>query len=91
MIRRTGRSPPVVPAPWTLLSLLVLTLASSAHASLQPFQPVETAAAVARRQACLENFYSCANQGPAFGGVCCQNGQLCALDASSNPACCPRK
>lgn len=70
---------------------LVLAWASVVCASLQPFQPVETAAPVAKRQqsACLANFFSCADQGPAFDGVCCQNGQRCALDASESPACCP--
>jgi hypothetical protein len=79
------------PAPWIPICL-ALACISTVCASLQPFRPVETApAAVAKRQAagCLPNFYSCANQGPAFNGVCCQNGQLCALDAASNPACCP--
>ncbi|EAQ90800.1 hypothetical protein CHGG_02735 [Chaetomium globosum CBS 148.51] len=70
---------------------LVLAWASVVCASLQPFQPVETAAPVAKRQesGCLANFFSCADQGPAFDGVCCQNGQRCALDASDSPACCP--
>ncbi|KAL2020176.1 hypothetical protein VTK56DRAFT_8700 [Thermocarpiscus australiensis] len=70
------------------LSLLLVS-ASAVCASLQPFRPVETAAALAKRQQCLANFYSCADQGAAFNGVCCQNGQRCALDANNNPACCP--
>ncbi|KAK4131977.1 hypothetical protein BT67DRAFT_451469 [Trichocladium antarcticum] len=70
--------------------LLTLALASAVCASLQPFRPVETAApAVAKRQGCLANFYSCADQGVAFDGVCCQNGQRCALDTNNSPACCP--
>jgi hypothetical protein len=71
--------------------LLVLACASAVCASLQPFQPVETAAAVAKRQTCLDNFFSCADQGAAFNGICCQSGQRCALDANNNPACCPVK
>jgi hypothetical protein len=71
--------------------LLTLTWVSTVCASLQPFLPVETAAAVAKRQACLSNFYSCADQGAVFNGICCQNGQRCALDANNNPACCPVK
>jgi hypothetical protein len=74
-----------------MLMLFTLTWASTVCASLQPFLPVETAAAVAKRQACLSNFYSCADQGAAFNGICCQNGQRCALDANNNPACCPVK
>ncbi|KAK4040513.1 hypothetical protein C8A01DRAFT_46146 [Parachaetomium inaequale] len=69
---------------------LVLAWASAVCASVQPFRPVETAAPIAKRQqSCLANFFSCADQGAAFAGVCCQNGQRCALDASNNPACCP--
>ncbi|KAK4128308.1 hypothetical protein N657DRAFT_13628 [Parathielavia appendiculata] len=67
----------------------VLAWTSAVCASLQPFRPVETGAAVVRRQACLANFHSCADQGAIFNGVCCQNGQSCALDANGNPACCP--
>lgn len=74
--------------PLPLLSFALIS-AASVCASLQPFLPAETAAAVAKRQACLENFYSCANQGSEFNGICCQNDQRCALDADDNPACCP--
>ncbi|KAL2255990.1 hypothetical protein VTK26DRAFT_2381 [Humicola hyalothermophila] len=70
--------------------LLVSTAwVSTVCASLQPFLPAETAGAIAKRQECIPNFYSCADQGDAFIGVCCQNGQRCALDADNNPACCP--
>ncbi|KAK4245638.1 hypothetical protein C7999DRAFT_16178 [Corynascus novoguineensis] len=70
--------------------LLVLAWASATSASMQPFQPVETAATIARRQqSCLADFFSCADQGPAFDGTCCQNGQRCALDDNNDPACCP--
>ncbi|KAK4177668.1 hypothetical protein QBC36DRAFT_126752 [Triangularia setosa] len=85
---KTRRSVSLI-APFSTL-LLTLTAASSVYANLQPFQPAETAAIVAKRQqGCLSNFYSCANQGPAFNGVCCQNGQTCGLDANNEPACCP--
>lgn len=80
--------PVLLSAPWGSLLLLVAA-ASSVCASLQPFRPVETAAIVAKRQGCIANFYSCANQGAVFNGVCCQNGQACALDANNSPACCP--
>ena len=44
----------------------------------QPFQPVETARVVQKRQGCLADFYSCSDfGGAAFDGVCCQNGQTC--------------
>ena len=56
----------------------------------QPFQPVETARVIQKRQGCIDNFYSCSEYGAAFNGVCCQNGQTCRLDSNNNPACCPR-
>ncbi|KAK4105974.1 hypothetical protein N658DRAFT_2390 [Parathielavia hyrcaniae] len=71
------------------LVLFALVWASAVGASLRPFQPVETGAAVVRRQSCLADFYSCADQGAIFNGICCQSGQSCALDANGNPACCP--
>ncbi|KAK3906224.1 hypothetical protein C8A05DRAFT_40960 [Staphylotrichum tortipilum] len=81
---------PLARAPGRLLNLLlVLAWISAVHARLQPFQPVETATVVAKRQTCLANFFSCADQGAAFNNICCQNGQKCALDARNNPACCP--
>ncbi|OIW34514.1 hypothetical protein CONLIGDRAFT_638868 [Coniochaeta ligniaria NRRL 30616] len=74
-------------------TLLLLALSSLATASQLPFQPAETAQPLARRQqqGCLTNFYSCASQGAAFANICCANGQVCSLDASNNPACCPAK
>ncbi|KUI57256.1 hypothetical protein VP1G_04494 [Cytospora mali] len=38
---------------------------------------------------CISGTYSCASEGSAFDGVCCAEGQTCALDAASSPACCP--
>lgn len=87
--RMTIRRPPLAPTPSSRLLLAVLAWASVVCASLQPFRPVETAAPVAKRQACLANFYSCADQGASFNNICCQQGQRCALDANNNPACCP--
>ncbi|KAK4165836.1 hypothetical protein QBC43DRAFT_377869 [Cladorrhinum sp. PSN259] len=73
--------------------LLVLATASTVCASLQPFQPVQTAApaALAKRQTggCIPNFFSCGNQGAVFNGICCANGQTCGLDTNNSPACCP--
>ena len=83
------KRPPLAPTPSSRVLLAVLAWASVVRASLQPFRPVETAAPVAKRQACLANFFSCADQGTPFSNVCCQQGQRCALDANNNPACCP--
>jgi hypothetical protein len=45
---------------------------------------------VAKRQVdCPVNYFSCEDQGPAFEGTCCQNGQRCALDGDNQAACCP--
>ncbi|KAK0656035.1 hypothetical protein B0T16DRAFT_26497 [Cercophora newfieldiana] len=71
---------------------LAAALTSSVSAGQQPFFPVQTPPAQAkavRRQDCIANFYSCADQGAAFNGVCCANGQRCRLDANNQPACCP--
>ncbi|KAF7559595.1 hypothetical protein G7046_g4581 [Stylonectria norvegica] len=39
---------------------------------------------------CPANTFQCSQQlGAAFGDICCQTGQTCALDANNNPACCP--
>lgn len=76
-------TPPLVP-------LILLTWASAVCANLQPFLPVETATPLAKRQtSCLADFFSCADQGAVFNGVCCQTGQRCAIDANNQPACCP--
>ncbi|KAK4144634.1 uncharacterized protein C8A04DRAFT_27570 [Dichotomopilus funicola] len=90
--------------PLLLLLLTLAAWPSSVCARVQqPFQPVQTAApaavraavppahavAFAKRQECLTNFFSCADQGAVFNGVCCQNGQRCALDEANSPACCP--
>ncbi|KAL2137063.1 hypothetical protein VTI74DRAFT_9669 [Chaetomium olivicolor] len=82
------RRPMLGTAPLGALTLF-LAWTSTVFASLQPFLPAETAAPVAKRQACLADFFSCADQGAVFNGVCCQNGQRCALDANNQPACCP--
>lgn len=72
------------------LAAILTTAASASQQPYQPFQPIETAKPLARRQGCIANFYSCVEQGAAFNGVCCQNGQTCALDANNSPACCPQ-
>ncbi|KAG8164831.1 hypothetical protein KVR01_005106 [Diaporthe batatas] len=38
---------------------------------------------------CIAGTSSCADQGSAFAGICCADGQRCALDADNSPACCP--
>lgn len=81
-----------LPRVQTALAVRLLTLCVVAAASQQlRFQPAATGAGLQRRQTtgCLANMYSCATQGAAFNNVCCMYGQICALDANNNPACCP--
>ncbi|KAH8889515.1 hypothetical protein GQ53DRAFT_217716 [Thozetella sp. PMI_491] len=79
---------------WNRFSIFVLlacaSIPPSVHASQQPFLPAETARSLVKRQSgCIANTFSCSNLGSAFNGICCVNGQTCALDASNSPACCP--
>ncbi|KAK3695195.1 hypothetical protein B0T22DRAFT_97097 [Podospora appendiculata] len=76
--------------PWRRLLLFAVASLPSIAAS-QLYLPVETAKPIAKRQSCIDNFYSCASLGAAFAGVCCQNGQTCSLDANNQPACCPER
>ncbi len=90
MKRRRSARLSAVARIFSTASLPLLTIAAAGRQ--QPFQPAETAAVYRRQQSgCLTNFYSCANQGSAFNGVCCEIGQSCALDVNNQPACCPAK
>ncbi|KAI1476176.1 hypothetical protein F4774DRAFT_394404 [Daldinia eschscholtzii] len=55
-----------------------------AYGAFEDFSPVQR-----REIDCPNNFFSCEDRGPVFEGTCCENGQLCALDAYSSAACCP--
>lgn len=61
------------------LAFAMAALLVPTHGLQQPFQPVETARVVQKRQGsgCIDDFYSCSQYGAAFNGVCCQNGQTC--------------
>ncbi|KAH8177734.1 hypothetical protein LIA77_02816 [Sarocladium implicatum] len=42
------------------------------------------------RQSCPDNAFQCpASLGAQFSDICCQDGQICALDENNQPACCP--
>ncbi|POR35388.1 Uncharacterized protein TPAR_04391 [Tolypocladium paradoxum] len=74
-----------------LLAVAGLSALSRAADSPAPatYAPAATPLLFARAQ-CPANTFPCpASLGPAFNGVCCQNGQTCALDAKNDPACCP--
>lgn len=94
----------LLPTPVLNLVLLFASLPSTfASAQPQPFLPAQTPTAVRRYHAapvealfprqtntgCISGTYSCADQGSAFSGICCANGQSCSLDAQNSPACCP--
>ncbi|KAI0490050.1 hypothetical protein F4859DRAFT_177325 [Xylaria cf. heliscus] len=38
---------------------------------------------------CPANYFSCEDKGTQFKGACCENGQVCSLDAHQSAACCP--
>ncbi|CAN8099059.1 unnamed protein product [Discula destructiva] len=94
----------LLPTPILNFALLLASL-PFALASAQPqnFQPAQTPTPVRRYHAapvealfprqtssgCISGTYSCSDQGSVFSGICCANGQLCALDAQNSPACCP--
>ncbi|KAK9770726.1 hypothetical protein SCAR479_12615 [Seiridium cardinale] len=78
--RHAGSSPVLL-----TLTLDLITLTAANY--IPPLQ--YAAAAVERRDTCPADYISCESQGSAFAGICCANGQYCALDNSNSPACCP--
>ncbi|KAI0151948.1 hypothetical protein F4776DRAFT_658883 [Hypoxylon sp. NC0597] len=54
------------------------------YGTFEDYSPVQK-----RDITCPANYFSCEDRGAAFQGTCCENGQLCALDAHSQAACCP--
>ncbi|KAH8788444.1 hypothetical protein F5883DRAFT_5389 [Diaporthe sp. PMI_573] len=91
--------------PLFTISLLLTHTPAAVVAEPQPFFPAQTATPTeggrlraahpvhelfARQtDGCISGTSSCANQGSAFSGICCAEGQRCALDADNSPACCP--
>ncbi|KAI2616564.1 hypothetical protein GGR54DRAFT_231340 [Hypoxylon sp. NC1633] len=74
----------------------LLSIAATAYALADPivnpleYGTFEDYSPVQRRQVnCPANYFSCEDRGAVFAGTCCQNGQMCALDAHSQAACCP--
>ncbi|KAI1638167.1 hypothetical protein F4809DRAFT_272401 [Biscogniauxia mediterranea] len=76
-----------------LLSIAVSNLSNLCLADpINPLQFVDISeySAVQRRALdCPADYFSCEDQGAAFANTCCENGQLCSLDAQQQPACCP--
>lgn len=82
------------------LALIQALALSSVVASQQPFIPAATPypappPALAslhekRQNGCIENTFSCANQGAQFNNICCGTGLVCSIDAANQPACCPQ-
>lgn len=99
------RSPFPITASSVALLFLASLAPVLASAEPKPFLPVETPHPVRRYHAadpvealfarqtstdgCISGTYSCASQGAVYSGICCANGQACALDAANSPACCP--
>ncbi|KAI1764053.1 hypothetical protein GGR53DRAFT_337678 [Hypoxylon sp. FL1150] len=54
------------------------------YGAFEDYSPVQK-----REIDCPSNYFSCEDDGAAFAGTCCENGQMCALDAYSSAACCP--
>ncbi|KAI0899380.1 hypothetical protein F4806DRAFT_452544 [Annulohypoxylon nitens] len=54
------------------------------YSAIQHFNPI-----FQRDVTCPADYFSCEDRGAAFAGTCCENGQLCSLDAHSSAACCP--
>lgn len=75
------------PALIVALSSLLITSATANY--IPPLQYGAAAAMERRDTACPANYLSCDSQGSAFAGICCADGQYCALDSSNSPACCP--
>ncbi|PNY29297.1 Uncharacterized protein TCAP_00796 [Tolypocladium capitatum] len=74
--------------PLTLAGLSALSQAANSPAPAT-YAPAATVLLFARAQ-CPANTFPCPTSlGAAFNGVCCQDGQVCALDAKNDPACCP--
>lgn len=53
------------------------------------FAQYEEAALAKRQQDCPNGYFSCANIGQVFAGICCFAGSSCAQDERGQPACCP--
>jgi hypothetical protein len=45
--------------------------------------------ALRREVICPANYFSCEDKGVQFTNTCCENGQVCSLDAYQSAACCP--
>ncbi|KAH9887811.1 hypothetical protein F4778DRAFT_420956 [Xylariomycetidae sp. FL2044] len=56
---------------------------------LQYSDALDFSAIQKRQDQCPADYFSCDDQGAVFAGTCCQDGQVCGLDAHSSAACCP--
>ncbi|KAI1431989.1 hypothetical protein GGR50DRAFT_26337 [Xylaria sp. CBS 124048] len=86
-LRRGGRVPTIFSAA-VAISTIHTTLANVVDplgfSDVQHFFPSHQKGLV-----CPADFFSCENKGAQFAGTCCQNGQVCSLDAQQSAACCP--
>ncbi|CAK7242446.1 MAG: hypothetical protein STHCBS139747_003939 [Sporothrix thermara] len=79
----------------TTLAVLLTCLAAAQLPAVEAHDDAFAAVAVAAKAAssssdqCPANYYSCANQGSDFDGICCPYDQVCSLAENGRPACCP--
>lgn len=70
------------------ISTIPTTLANSVdplgYSNSLDFFPIQQ-----REVVCPANYFSCEDKGTQFKGACCENGQVCSLDAYQSAACCP--
>ncbi|KAI4870467.1 hypothetical protein F4820DRAFT_257410 [Hypoxylon rubiginosum] len=82
----------LTPYQYAALTSIAATTLALADPVLNPLEygAFEEYSPVQKRQIdCPDNYFSCEQYGAAFAGTCCENGQLCALDAHNQAACCP--
>ncbi|KAI0025455.1 hypothetical protein F4780DRAFT_332169 [Xylariomycetidae sp. FL0641] len=74
-------------------TLATWALAESVDVKLLQFVDIVQFAAIQngsiKANGCPAGYFSCADKGDVFAGTCCQDGQVCSLDAYKEPACCP--
>ncbi|KAI1339568.1 hypothetical protein F5Y15DRAFT_76803 [Xylariaceae sp. FL0016] len=77
------------------LSTALCAVAASTAALAEPINPLLYSDVLRynpifkRDVTCPADYFSCEDQGAIFDGTCCENGQICAVDAHSSAACCP--
>ncbi|KAI0484758.1 hypothetical protein GGR56DRAFT_41212 [Xylariaceae sp. FL0804] len=83
---------------WQQQLAWLLTIAASTASVAEPVDPLQFSAVsefsavlkvLKRDLTCPADYFSCEKYGSAFAGTCCQDDQVCSLDAYQQAACCP--